>query len=957
MPRTSHRTWPQRTLESLVALALLSALVGPGVFAPPTATADEVSATADEVSGAAGQGVVIAGEGVGAAGAPDTTGRLLVRFRTGVASAVGEASAVQSGARNAKHSSATGWTAVEAASGVSLETLRDVLALDPAVEAVEIEHRVFPSMSVDDPKFPLQWGLDDTLREHDVSAPEAWDLMTERALPGDAVVAVIDSGVESTHPDLVGNLWVNAGETPDNGLDDDDNGYIDDTSGWDFYAGDADPTDTFGHGTHVAGIIAARTDNATGTAGIAGPQNPVRIMPVSIFDGTAGGSTQQAAEALRYAVDNGASVINVSWGGPDPDTVMVEAVDYAEQHGVILVCAAGNSSTSNEVTPFYPGSFDNDNIIAVAASTSNGALAAFSNRGVISVDLAAPGQAILSTYVGERYVEMQGTSMATPFVTGAAALVGLRFPSEWWGSHRLRILELSRPEPGLVGYVASGAALDLPSVLATITPEGDMQLAGGAARVKTNAVSLRSDVYGATHMAVDADGDGSFEATKTFDPLLDIDLTPGDGTKTVSVRYAGEVAQVLELTRTIVVDTVAPDAPSGLSAAPLNRGAQLDWDASASDDVVGYAVWGATDAAGPYVRVDQHLTTGTSYTALELDNGSAYHFRVSSIDEAGNEGAQSGAVSVMPEFRVDRVQGADRYATAVALSAKSFDAAETVVVTTGEAFPDAVVASALAGAVKGPLLFSRVGSLPSVTADEISRLGASRVVIVGGVNAVSAEVARALNALGRVTTVDRVAGADRYETSAEVAREVWFESGTRFPHEAFVVRGDSFPDAVSVASAAYAQVMPVLLVRPTSAPASMVQAVRDMGLNRVFVAGGMQAVSSTVLVELGLPYTRAQGPTRYETSVAVAEMAIARGWSDDSHIAVASGEQFADALSGGAALGEQSGVVVLSRPDAVPEQVSEFASEHAAGVAAMWLLGGERALSDDVLEALEAAAR
>ncbi|MDA3937489.1 MAG: S8 family serine peptidase [Actinomycetota bacterium] len=906
---------------------------------PPTATAKESTDLAS-------QGF-----------AATTTGRLLVRFRDDVAPELGEASAAQSGARNAKRSSATGWTAVEAADGVTLETLRDTLALDPAIEAVEIEHRVFPSMSVDDPIFSQQWGLNDTLRGHDISAPEAWDLMAERALPGDAIVAVVDSGVEFTHPDLAGNLWVNAGETPANDVDDDHNGYIDDTSGWDFYGGDADPTDTFGHGTHVAGIIAARTDNATGVASVAGPQNPVRIMPISIFNGGAGGSTLQAAEALRYAVDNGASVINVSWGGPDPDTVMAEAVDYAEQHGVILVCAAGNSSTSNEVTPFYPSSFDNDNIIAVAASTSSGTLASFSNRGAVSVDLAAPGLSILSTYVDGRYVEMSGTSMATPHVTGAVALLGLRFPSEWWGSHRLRILELSRPESALAGYVASGAALDLPSALATISPDGDSQLASGAACVNVNTVSMRSDVYGSTQMAVDSEGDGSFEATSSFDPLLEIDLTPGDGTKTVSVRYAGEVAQILELTHTIVVDTVAPDAPTDLSAAPLNRGAQLSWKASASDDVVGYAVWGAANEAGPFVRVDQHPTTGTSYTALGLENGSTYHFRVSAVDAAGNEGVQSGTMSITPEFRVDRVQGAERYATAVALSAKSFASAETVVVTTGEAFPDAVVASALAGAVEGPLLFARAGSLPLVTADEIMRLGASRVVIVGGVNVVSDEVVDALDALAGVTTVDRVAGSSRYETSAEVAREVWLESGTRFPHEAFVVRGDSFPDAVSVASAAYSQVMPVLLVRPTSAPWSVAQAARDTELNRVFVAGGQQAVSDQVMASFALPYTRAQGPTRYETSVAVAEMAIERGWSDDAHIGVASGEQFADALSGGAALGEQSGVVVLSRADSVPWEVASFVNQHASGVAAMWLLGGELALSDNVLDALEAAAR
>ncbi len=946
MSRSTADNPSRKALGPFVSLALLSTLFAPGVFA-----------TASEGEGSGRIAPAMAPLMAPVEETAVETGRLLVRFREGVSHEVGAASVKQSGARNPRRSSSTGWIATEVDAGTDIDTLLETIARNPAVQAVEIEHRVFPALSTNDPLRGQQWALDDILGGHDIVAQEGWDIIAERAPVGSAIVAVIDSGVDRDHPDLVDNLWLNAGEVPANGIDDDDNGYIDDVSGWDFYEGDADPADVYGHGTHVAGIIAARTDNATGMAGVAGPLNPVRVMPIEIFDGFSGGSTLDAAEALRYAVDNGASVINVSWGGSSPDAVLVEAVEYAEDNGVMLVCAAGNTSTSNETIPFYPASFANDNVIAVAATSSTGGFAPYSNRGAVSVDLAAPGSDILSTYLNGGFVRMSGTSMAAPHVSAAAALVGLRFPSEWWGSHRLRIIEHSRMEPALEGLVASSRALDLESVLATAAPGGSMVVAARASRVNTTTVSVSSDVWGATQMEIDEDGNGVYAAPQSFDPLIEITLPSGDGTKTLSVRYSGEIGPQLELTRNLVLDTTAPTTPTGFVATPRNRGAYLTWSASASDDVTGYIVWGAPDAGGPFQRVEPDPLPGTTYTALGLDNGATYHFKVSAVDTAGNEGARTAAVAVTPEFAVDRVQGPDRYSTAVALSAKSFDAADAVVLTTGQAFPDAVVASSLAGALDAPLLFARADSLPQATADEIVRLGASRVVIIGGTNAVSDEVAEALDMLTGVAAVERIAGTSRYETSALVARAVHAEMGAEFPDRAFVVRGDAFPDAVSVASAAYAEGMPVLLVQPTMAPWDTAQAIADTGVTRLFVAGGTNAVSNGVMEALGLPFTRAQGTTRYETSVAVAELGLSRGWSDDTYIGMASGVQFVDALSGGAALGAKRGVVVLTRPDSVPPEVAWFTEEHASGVAALWLLGGERAIGPEVLADLEAIVR
>jgi putative cell wall-binding protein len=190
-----------------------------------------------------------------------------------------------------------------------------------------------------------------------------------------------------------------------------------------------------------------------------------------------------------------------------------------------------------------------------------------------------------------------------------------------------------------------------------------------------------------------------------------------------------------------------------------------------------------------------------------------------------------------------------------------------------------------------------------------------------------------------------------------VARAIHALTGDGFAEQAFVVRGDMFPDAVSVAAPAYAQQMPVLLVRPDSAPESVELAVDDIGIARVFVAGGQQAVSSGALEEIGRPFTRATGSDRYATSVAVAELALDRSWCDGAYVGVASGEQFPDALSGGSAIGSHAGVVVLSRSQGLPTAVGEYVSDHAEGLAELWVIGGERALSVSVVDDLEEAAR
>ena len=292
-----------------------------------------------------------------------------------------------------------------------LDPQREIAALqrlqaDPRVAWVEPNYLFAPAFTPDDPSY-------DSIQRNYLSRLEmesAWDFTIGRA---EVVIAVLDTGVDAAHPDLAGGLWTNPGEVADNGLDDDGNGFVDDVHGWDFADDDNDPADDYGHGTHVAGIAAARINNAIGIAGMAGGAT---IMPVDVFRGGIG-AYADLIQAIVYTADNGAHIINMSLGAPSYSRGEEAAVDYAWARDVVLVAAAGNHA-SNAL--FYPAA--HAHVIGVAATTATDARASFSNYGSF-VAVSAPGDTIYSTLPGSRYGYLSGTSMATPHVAGLAALL------------------------------------------------------------------------------------------------------------------------------------------------------------------------------------------------------------------------------------------------------------------------------------------------------------------------------------------------------------------------------------------------------------------------------------------------------------------------------------------------------------------------------------------------------
>jgi subtilisin family serine protease len=288
---------------------------------------------------------------------------------------------------------------VKIAKDQKVESLINSLAKDPSVQYVQPNFKYYPDTTPNDTYFGELWGLDNQGQEIlgqqgtpnvDIDAPEAWE--QARNLD-EVVVAVIDTGIDINHPDLKDVIWTNPDETPGNNIDDDGNGYVDDVHGWDFYHDDGTVYDIYDgdeHGTHVAGTIAATTNNNLGVSGIA-PN--VKIMPIK-FLGPYGGSTEDAILAIEYAASMGVKLSNNSWGGGDYDQALKDAI---EQSGMLFVAAAGNDSVNTDEEPHYPSSYNNENILSVAAIDNQGNLAGFSNYGFNSVDIGAPGVNILST--------------------------------------------------------------------------------------------------------------------------------------------------------------------------------------------------------------------------------------------------------------------------------------------------------------------------------------------------------------------------------------------------------------------------------------------------------------------------------------------------------------------------------------------------------------------------------
>lgn len=405
-------------------------------------------------------------------------GEILVKYRNNITASEQETALQRAGLQVVRRSASLGF--IRCRTNKSVDAVVQQCKADPNVEYAEPNYYLYAVETIpegapfvfkqgapripNDTRFSEQWNMNNS-NDADIDAPEAWATQTGST---DVLVAVIDTGVDYDHEDLKEQMWRNPGESgggkENNGIDDDNNGYKDDYRGWNFSADNNNPYDDNQHGTHCAGVIGAVGDNGKGVAGV---NWHVKIMPLKFLGSDGSGTTEDAAEAIIYAARMGAKVMSNSWGGGDNSRTLQDAIQLASDQGVLFVAAAGNESSNTDNTANYPSTYDVPNVVAVASSDRNDALSSFSNYGRYTVDLAAPGSSILSAQPLGRYQLLSGTSMATPHVAGAAALIWAQYPTLTMKQVIVRLYGSTDRKTAFVNRMATGGRLNLANAFST----------------------------------------------------------------------------------------------------------------------------------------------------------------------------------------------------------------------------------------------------------------------------------------------------------------------------------------------------------------------------------------------------------------------------------------------------------------------------------------------------------
>ncbi|WP_319004157.1 S8 family serine peptidase [Rheinheimera aquimaris] len=464
--------------------------------------------------------------------------------------------------------------------GTDKDTLIKRLSVHPAVAVAEPDYPLHALATPDDPDFGQLWGLLNTGQNSgtagaDIKATDAWDISTGSH---EVVIGVIDSGMDYNHPDLLDNRWVNPGDLPGS------------TYGYSTLNAELDPMDSDSHGTHVAGTIGASGNNGIGVAGV---NWSVTLLPCQ-FLGPTGGSTAGAIECINYFTDlklnHGVNVkaTNNSWGGGSYSDTLRAAIESGGDAGILFIAAAGNSGVDADSTPMYPAAYDLDTIVSVASTDRNDQLSIFtsgaSNYGAVSVDLGAPGSAILSTVPGGGYASYSGTSMASPHVAGAAALLWSVNPDITALEMKSILMDSGDSLSALEGKTVSGKRLNLanamvdadptPSFRLSITPRNQQITAGENAQYTVDIGNI-ADWMGEVALTVDVDPalEGVSLSADTAEPgqavMLNINTTAETGWGTYQFTVTGTDTATGELVKS--VNASLEILPQGLQDYPYSN--------------------------------------------------------------------------------------------------------------------------------------------------------------------------------------------------------------------------------------------------------------------------------------------------------------------------------------------------------------------------------------------------
>ncbi|MCL5022346.1 MAG: S8 family serine peptidase [Nitrospirae bacterium] len=582
---------------------------------------------------------------------------------------------------------------VKLPSGLSVRDAIVQYMSDPAVEYAEPNYLRRTSAIPNDTDFGQQWALRNTgqfangTAGVDIKAPGAWDITTGNHA---VILAVLDTGIDLNHTDLVGNRWINPGEIPNNGIDDDGNGKVDDWEGWDFTTcaqfrledpsdpssplvcvspktESSNPMDEYGHGTHVSGIIGAVGNNGLGTAGV---MWGVQIMPLKMLNKDGQGTTADEIAAIDYAVmmrNRGINIVamNASFGGSDFSSAEKDAISLANTAGLLLAAAAGNEQTDNDLSPVFPASFSNPkfgglaNIVSVAATDQDDTRASFSGYGLNSVQVAAPGVYVLSTWLAGGYAFASGTSMATPHVSGLMGLLYSYYTNFTYTQIRATALRYVDVLPTLSGWIQTGGRINAyRAVSSLLTPTGLGTTVDSSSQItlKWSGNATGEDGYKIERKT----GTGAFAQITTVPRISRPDVIPMPPVPYTYTDSDGIIDGTLYTYKVRAFNTIPADSfysgeaqavtpvnpPTGLTATGVtSTQVSLSWtDNSQTED--GYKIERKGVDNG-YAQIAVVGPNVTSFTDSGLVPAAKYWYRVRAFNGVAGDSLYSNEVVVM----------------------------------------------------------------------------------------------------------------------------------------------------------------------------------------------------------------------------------------------------------------------------------------------------------------------
>lgn len=728
-----------------------------------------------------------------------------------------------------------GYFLIQVSVDENLEEVKKELEQDPNVEYVVPNYVLEQQQTPTDPLFSQQWYLSST------NIVNSWSIL-KRNQP--VKVAVIDSGVEINHPDLVNQL----------------------VAGYNFVSKNTDANDTLGHGTAVAGIIAAQSNNQTGIVGI---NQGAKIIPIKVSDG-AEIQLINVLDAIYYAIDSGVNIINMSYGSTNFNEAEYEALYTAYSKGITLVAASGNENSSVSYPAAYPF------VIGVGSINNQRKKSSFSNYGN-ALDLVAPGEGIVSTSVNQTFKSVSGTSFSAPIISGAASIILNERPS----TTPAQLQWLLEKSTGAIWNQTIGFGnINMYSALTTNLPD------------------LSNDVS-------DESGTGKqINFNKIYKESLQI-------TEDID-WYQFDVASE----RTIQLNVQGHSSQDFVMWIRRESNGQVQWEEFVDKNDIGSGeIYSFTASKGHYTVAifDYNLRWSTE----------PYHLSINT--SAGK-----------------RIFGQIRISTAVEISKEGWpngllNSERAVILARADNPADALSAAGLVGVKDAPILLTYPNRLDSITINEIKRLNATKVYILGGSAAISQSVESHLKELG--FTVQRISGSDRFETSYKINQE----AGLLNSNEALVVNGITVADALSASSISATKNIPIYLVRTDSLPINLPSTVQ-----KITILGGEKAVSYRLeqsIQHLGVATNRIYGATRYETNINAikafqpnqSSYLMVRGTSTSTTM-----EDYPDAVAAAGLSLKNNAPIILINPNRKEDSVTKYLSN--ISEMSTMILGGEAAI-------------